>query len=251
MYKDINLLLKRVGLKDHESRVYLACLKYREGLFTHEIVRETRMIRSTVDLTVKRLLQRGFLNKVKAGRRLRFFAQAPEAVLFRQKQLVEDLEQVMPAFAKIAGEKKDMEIFYFEGARGFRQVHDDALRQIKLATGIKKDMLSFASGVDSIRLYPSMQKQFIDKRIRNGSWYKGIAPRSSTHVKEWSNDPKALRSMKYLPDDDYPFRIDIQIYADSIMLYSTIPPIGGVTIQNEKVADSMRALFNMVWKLLP
>ncbi len=251
MHKDIIALLKRMGLKDRESRIYLACLRHRDGLFIYEIAKETRIMRSTVDLTVRRLLQRGFLNQVKVGRRLRFFAEAPEAVLFRQKQLVEDLEQVVPMLAKIGGEKKEMEILYFEGGAGFRQVHNDILLQAKFATELKKEVLGFSSGADSIRLFPDMQKNYINKRVRSGIRYKAIAPQSSVGVREWSNDEKALRSVKYLPDDSWQFRIETQIYADNVMLYSPSQPVGGVIIRNEKIADSMRALFKLVWDLLP
>jgi predicted DNA-binding transcriptional regulator len=251
MNKEIHRLLRRLGLRDRESRIYLACLRSKEGLFVHELVRETRILRSTVDLTIRRLLQREFLNKSKVGRRTRYFAQDPKSILFRQKQLAEDFETILPSLSVMGGHMKDMEILYFEGAHGFRQVHDDALTHIKNSKGDKKDILSFSSGADSLRLYPTMQKMFIDKRIKNGSWYRAIASNDSRNVPIWNNDPKALREIKYLPSTHYPFRIDIQIYADNIMLYSTTPPIGGVTIRNEKIADSMRALFNLVWKLLP
>src|SRR5271168_3400501 len=116
MRKDIMALFGRLGLKDRERRIYIACLRYKAGLFLYEIARETRITRSTVDLTVRRLLQHGFLNKVKVGRRQRYFALAPEALLFRQKQLTEDLEQVVPLLANIGGGKKDMDILHFEGA---------------------------------------------------------------------------------------------------------------------------------------
>lgn len=251
MQKDILNLLNRLGLKNREGRIYMTCLGFKEGLFVHEIAKHTRITRSTVDLTVRRLVQRGFLNKIKVGRRFRFFALAPDLILFRQKQLVEDLEQVVPVLQKISGTKKDMEILYFEGAAGFKQVHDDALLQLKFAEGIKKDILSFSSGYDSVRLYPNMQKQFINKRIKNNSWFKAIAPKSSAPVREWANDAKDLRAVKYLPDENYPFTIDIQIYAETTMLYSTTPPVGGVIIRNEKIANSMRALFQQMWKFLP
>jgi len=251
MHKDIMELLNRIGLKNRESKIYLTCLGFKDGLFIHEIAKHTRITRSTVDLTARRLAQRGFLNKIKVGRRFRYFALAPDAVLFRQKQLVEDLENVVPILQKVSGTKKDMEILYYEGTQGFKQVHDDALLQITFAPETKKDILSFSSGYDSLRLYPNMQKQFINKRIKNGSWYKAIAPRSSALVPEWTSNAKALRSIKYMPSEDYLFTIDIQIYADTTMLYSTTQPIGGVIIRNEKITESMRALFHHMWKLLP
>ncbi len=250
MYKDIIDLLSRLGLKNREGRIYLACLANKDGLFIHEIVKETRVIRSTVDMTTKRLTQRGFLTKVKVGRRFRFFAQAPEAILFRQKQLVEDLEQVVPLLSKISGQKKDMEILYFEGQQGFRQVHNDILLQLKFASDVKKDILSFSSGTDFMRLYPQI-KSFITKRIKNGSWYRGITHRTAASIPEWSSNAKALRTVKFIGDEAYDFRMDVQIYADNVALYSTSAPVGGVIIRNEKIADSMRALFNLVWKSLP
>lgn len=251
MYKDIMNLLARAGLKNREGRVYLACLQNKDGLFIYEIARETKMGRSTVDQVVKRMVQRGFLNKVKVGRRTKFFAKPPEAVLFQQKQLVEDLEQVVPMLSKIGGQKKDMEILYFEGPLGLRQVHEDILLNVKFAHGEKRDLRGFSSGPDYTRVFPDAQKVFIDKRIKLGSWFRAVATRESIDVAISTNDPKALRAMKYLPEGFKPFRMEVYAYADNVTIYSTTPPIGGVIIRNEKIADSVRALFNLVWGLLP
>ncbi|MDE2029944.1 MAG: BlaI/MecI/CopY family transcriptional regulator [Alphaproteobacteria bacterium] len=251
MHKDIRQLMQRLGLKDREGRIYLTCLQHKDGLFIHEIAEATRITRSTVDLTVRRLAQRGFLNKVKVGRRLRYQADAPEALLFRQKQLVEDLEQAVPLLSKLGGQKEETEVIFFEGAEGYVRVHEDIMLNMAFVEGEKRELLSFASGVDAIKLFPNMNKQFIAKRIKKGFWYKGIAPQSSRSVPIWGSDAKALRAIKYLPDDITRFQVDMQIYADNVMLYSPTPPVGGVVIRNAKIAESMRSLFRLVWRLLP
>lgn len=251
MHKDIMGLLGRVGLKDRERRIYIACLRHKSGLFIFEIARETRITRSTVDLTVRRLVQHGFLNKVKSGRRLRYFALAPEALLFRQKQLAEDLEQVVPMLANIGGEKKDMEILHFEGTEGLRRIHQDVLLHLRFAPPEKKDLLSFSSGANVMRIFPDMQKIFINKRIKLGSWYRAISTPESANVPEWTNNAKQLREVKYVSDKDFNWSMTTEIYADNVMIYSPMPPIGGVIIRNEKIADSMRALFYLMWRLLP
>jgi sugar-specific transcriptional regulator TrmB len=250
MQKDILRLLIRLGLKDREARIYLTCLASSDGLFLHQIVQRTKIIRSSVDLMVKRLAQRGFLNRIKVGRRFRFFAQSPEALLFRQRQLAEDFERAVPLLSNIGGQKKDAEIFFFEGAQGFRDVHNEALLNIKFAEGQKKDILALASGTDSMRLFPDMQRVFIEKRIRNGSWYKAIVPASSQNVKEYRSDPKALREIKSIPSDSFKFHIEMQIYADNVMIYSPVAPVSGVIIRNEKVADSLRSLFYVIWGMV-
>lgn len=220
-------------------------------MFTFEIVQETKIIRSTVNLIVKRLVQRGFLNHVKIGRRLRYFAQPPESALFRQKQLVEDLEKVVPLLDKIGGERKDMEILYFEGVEGFKQVQQDILLHLKFAEGDKRSLLGFYSSMDYLKIFPEAQKAFIRKRINMRIPAKGIATSRAAEQSEWSNDQKQLREFKFLPDEEFPFRMIVEIYADNVMLYSPVKPIGGVIIRNDKIADSMRALFRLLWRLLP
>lgn len=251
MHKDIMDLMKRVGLRERERIVYLICLQHRNGLFIHEIAKLTRITRSTVDLTARRLVQRGFLNKIKVGRRLRYMADAPEALLFRQKRLVEDLEQVMPMLGRLGSQKQETEVIYFEGNEGYLRVYEDILLNIKFADGEKKDLLSFSSGIDAMKLFSNMQKGFINKRIKNGSWYKAIAPRDSQNVREWVSEPKALRAVKYLPPEVKQFHMDTTIYADNVALYSPTAPIGGVIIRNTKIAEAMRSLFSIVWTLLP
>jgi len=251
MHKDILALLGRLGLKEREVRVYLCCLTYKDGLFIYEIVNETKVQRSTANLVVKRLVKRGFLNQVKVGRRIKYFAQDPEAVLFRQKQLVEDLEKVVPLLGKISGERKDMEILYFEGVDGFKQVQQDILLNLKFAEGEKRQLLGFHSSIGYLKIFPEAQKAFIKKRVQMGIWGKSIATASGASQPEFTNDPNMLREIKFVPDDEFPFRMIVEIYADNVMLYSPDKPVGGVIIRNDKIASSMRALFNLLWRLLP
>ncbi len=251
MHKEVTALLGRLGLKDRERQIYLTCLKHQDGLFVCDITLQTGIQRSTVDLTIQRLLKRGYIKKIRVGRRLCYFAQAPETILFRQKQLVEDWGRVVPLLASYNETKNETEISYFEGVVGLRQVHQDALLHLKFAEGKKKDLLAFTSGADFVRLFPDHKRAFIDKRVRIGSWYKALATKASTDVPEWQSDKKALREIKYIPDGTLDFSLEIQIYADFVMLYSLKRPIGGVLIHNEKIASSMRSLFYLLWQLLP
>ncbi|CAK9252641.1 unnamed protein product [Sphagnum jensenii] len=212
MNKDIKELMRGLGLKDREGVIYLTCLQYKDGLFIHEITKLTSITRSTIDLTIHRLLRRGFINKIKVGRRFRYMADAPEAILFRQKRLVEDLEQVVPILAKLGNQKQNIEVIYFEGAEGYVRVHEDVLFELSVC--------------------------------------RRHSTADSRNVPLWGNDANALRTVKYLPDNIKSFHADVQIYADNVMIYSPTPPVGGVIIRNAKVAESMRSLFNLVWNLL-
>jgi len=57
--------------------------------------------------------------------------------------------------------------------------------------------------------------------------------------------------VKYVDEKRFPFKVTMEIYGDSIMILSPFKPLGGVIIENGKIADSMRSLFYLVWELLP
>jgi hypothetical protein len=95
-----------------------------------------------------------------------------------------------------------------------------------------------------------MQKAFINKRIKMGVWYKAIAPDSSRKVKEWSDDPESLRSVRYVNQKKFDFKVQMEIYANSVMIYSPLKPVGGVVIHNARIASSMRSLFYLMWSML-
>lgn len=79
MFQDVISLLGRMGLKEKDAHVYLTCLHFPQGLYVHEIVRETGMNRSTVDVVLERLVAAGFANRLRTGSRDRYLAQSPEA----------------------------------------------------------------------------------------------------------------------------------------------------------------------------
>lgn len=250
MFRDVLSLLGRMGLRDAESRIYMVCLASDQGLFTHEIVKQTKLKRSTIDVMVKRLLQDGFLTKIKLGRRFQFQAQKPESLLFRQEELVEDWRQVIPVLKRIHTSNAKTEVLFFEGADGLQQVLDDILLHMKLAPEDKKEILALASGAEWTHLLPDVEKKFIAKRIKHGIHYRVLGTKTSKNVEAFQNNPKKLRRAKFI-DDRLSFIGDIQIYADNVSIYSLAKPVGGVIIRNPALAASLRSLLDFVWDLVP
>lgn len=251
MFKDITGLFSRLGLKPKDTKVYLACLHHKDGLFVHEIVHETKIHRSTVDVILQRLTQLDFINRVKVGPRYKFFAQSPETILFKQEEIVGDLRTLLPMLSKIGATKEETEIRFFEGRDGIRQIYDDVLMRLKFAEGDSKQIVSFVSGTEALKSFPDMQKQFIDKRIRMGVWYRAVVPYTSITAREYAAHPPSLRDVRPVDEKSFPFKVTFETYADSVMIYLPVKPYGGVVIRNQRIADSMRSLFYLVWKMLP
>jgi predicted transcriptional regulator len=250
MFRDVLSLLGRMGLRDSESRIYMVCLASEQGLFTHEIVRQTKIKRSTVDVMVKRLLQQNFLTKIKVGRRFQYQAQKPEALLYRQEELLGEWRDVVPFLKKIHAPQTKTEVLFFEGADGFRQVHEDILLHLKFVDPEKRELFSLSSADDFMKLFPDLEKAFINKRLKHKISYRALATETKHTRKIWASDLKQLRTTKFIADK-LDFRGDISIYADNVAIYSTTKPLGGVVIRNPALASSLRSLLNFVWDLVP
>ncbi len=84
-----------------------------------------RIQRSTVDLIVKRLLQRDSKQDMESVARMQsFIAQAPDPILFRRncwQKILNSAAISLPASVL----KEDMEILYFRRARLPASTHDD------------------------------------------------------------------------------------------------------------------------------
>ncbi len=248
MFQDVLGLLGRFGLKDTDGKVFLTLLHFREGLFVHEIVTHSKIKRSTVDLVLDRLIADGYVTHIKFGKRFKYFAKSPESILFHKEQSLLDFKSLLPMLARLGSDKGETRINFFEGPEGIRRAHQEILLQLKNADN--KELLSFSSGEHVMRVFPDMQTAFINKRIKMGAWFKAIAPASSRKVPEWTDDPKSLRAVRYIDDRKFSFKVQLEIFADSVMIYSPMKPVGGIVIENPRIADSLRSLFHFVWETL-
>ena len=114
MPENIRKTLNRIGLKDPEIRVYLICLENKQGLFVAEIARETSIKRSTVNLILDRLSEKGFVTYHLDGNRKLFSAESPEALLFNLEESLTDLRGLIPLLRITSGADKKTKIRFFE-----------------------------------------------------------------------------------------------------------------------------------------
>ncbi len=236
MFQDVVQLLSRMGLKEKDGQIYLTCLHFGEGLFVHEIVKKTKIHRSTIDVILERLEEEGFITRVKVGARYKYFAEKPETVLFKKEQLLDDFKNIVPMLSRLGSDTGQTEIKFFEGREGIKKVYEDVLMQLKYAKGEKRELVSFSAGADFIKVYPDIQKEFIDKRIKMGVWYKSIASKSSSDIFEYMSHAPDLRDIKYFDDTKKPFHVSFETYADSVTIVSYVKPFGGVVIRNPNIA---------------
>jgi len=250
MLQNIVLTLSRLGLKQTDIQVLMCLMHHKEGIFAQNIARETNTKRSSVDLILSRLIEEGFCTRLKPGNRYQYFPQDPEKVLFSKEQVLDDYKMLIPLLNRLGKETQEMDIRFFEGVSGIRQLYEDMILRLRTEDIEKREILTINSGRDILRIIPDFEHFFDRKRQDMKVPVRVIAPTSSSKSKITQTDVKFFREVKYFNEDSYPFRISIEIYADTIALYSTVKPMNGVIIRNGTIAQSMKSLFNLLWGLI-
>lgn len=249
MHQDAFDALGNLGLKRDEAKVYMACLRNKGGLFTHEITKLTGIKRSTVDLIIRRLLTKNFLSSFREGPRRKFTAESPETILFDFQRGLEDFRGIIPMLLRLSTNTEQTRVTFHEGAKGIKAMFDDIILTYKNLPEKERTTCSISSGRDVERIQPRFRRQFIDRRVQNKIHVRMIAVRNAPD-QTWPSSKKDLRVSKMFDGKKYPFDIEFNIIEDKLMLISSYKPVGGITIQNKTIARSMQSLFNLVWDLL-
>jgi sugar-specific transcriptional regulator TrmB len=246
MYQDVFDALAKLGLKRDEAKVYLACLRNQSGLFVHEITKTTGIKRSTVDLILARLVSKNILNIFREGRRRKFMAEMPERLFFNFQQSLDDFRSLIPLLMRMGGGAEQTRVTFYEGAKGVQAVYNDIILSLQNLPEKERILLCVSSGRDVERVQPRFRKQFIDLRVKNRIHVEMIAVRDDP-AQTWPSSHEELRVTKMFDGKKYPFKIEVNFYADKIFFMSAHKPIGGIIIESQIIASSMKSLFRLIW----
>lgn len=250
MPENIRKTLNRVGLKDPEIKVYLTCLENKQGLFVAEITKETGIKRSTVNLILDRLSEKGFVTYHLDGSRKLFSAESPETLLFHLEESLTDLRGLIPLLRITSGADKQTKIRFFEGKDSIEKIYHDILLTMKINRDPQKEILEISSGEGTFEIMPEHRKQFINKRIKERIPIRWLAPDEPISRKLDETSAKEFRKIKFFDSKKYKFNVEIGIYANKVSLVSLSKEHGGVIIENKSLAESFRSLFNLLWDSL-
>ncbi len=251
MASDALQTLARAGLKKIDIAVYTTCLAQPAGNYVHELVKKTTFNRSSIDLSLKRLISMGYIARRKHDKRFVYVASRPEDIVAKQELLLDDMRAAMPMLSRLTEREGIMDSQFYHGYEGLRKAYDQMLLTIRSTPreGDRGHLLAIGNGAKTKLVYSDWQRDFIERRKRLKCWFKPIAPESSRKEKHWMNSPENLRESRFIPDKEFPFHAELEICGDTVMIYTAVEPIGGVIIRSSVIADSMRLIHKMLWNI--
>jgi predicted DNA-binding transcriptional regulator len=247
---EVDLVLENIGLKSSEVKVYRSLLANPAGLHIQEVTNQTGIKRSSVNLILGRLVQKGFVTFHTEEAWKVFSAENPTKILYQLQDMVESFQGIVPFLTAAQFGGKRTRIKFFEGKDTINKIHRDILLSTKYLEG-KKEMWAFSSGKDIYQSDPESVEWFVKGRIKNDLFLKWIAPEDEfTKTRFLRSAQSELREIKFFNQKKYPFHIQVNIYANSVALISLKGNISGAIIENSLIADSFKALFNLLWDKL-
>lgn len=245
--------LKRLGLTDKEACVYLACLQLGSAA-VQKIARKAQVVRATTYVILGSLEKQGLVTNFKQGKKTLFSAEAPRQLLrllenerevINEKQ--HELEQLLPelqVLMKVGGDRPTVR--YFEGIEGLRAIRQEMVMYSKSGdtwynlTPLDHLEAIFGSGGELIYTKNRMAKGIQAKTL--------FATKSEKMKKELLKPTKDLAERRYIPTNTFSSSSGFTIYRNRVAIGVFTGKLGGVIIESEAIADTMRSLFNLAWQ---
>ncbi|MFZ2188384.1 MAG: helix-turn-helix domain-containing protein [Candidatus Moraniibacteriota bacterium] len=233
--------LRKIGMEEKQAKIYLACLSLGATTII-EIARKTGIKRTTVYENLDEMVRSGYVRVIKKEKRKRYVALEPKELkeLIRKKETL--LEQIMPqltAMSNVSNAKP--KVWFYEGKEGILEAYEDSLNY----PGI--EVVGFASG-EVLKMFSLKEvEKYIAKRQRKKIIQTLIMPEGKDAKSFIATASEQLRRVKVVSEEEYPFKIEINIYANRMALFSVKDKMA-VIMESEPISSAMRMIFKMCWK---
>lgn len=249
----IESFLEKIGFSQKEIKVYLASLQI--GSQPASIIaHKAGLNRSTTYVVLGSLLKKGLVSQfIKADVRY-FSAVNPDRLINYIDRLTldlkgqkEELNALMPQFLAMVTPGVSMpRVRFFEGLEGIKSVYEDTLEG-------EGPIYAF----ESVETMPLALKDYIfnnyvKRRVALKIYAYVIATRSKDGEIFQQEDKKSMRETILIDAENYPFDIEMNIYADKIafMSYRERGEHIGVIIKDGAIANTMKSIFKLNWDLI-
>lgn len=242
--------LQALGLSEKEARVYLASLDL--GADTAQnLSKKAGVNRATTYVQIEALKARGLMSEFERGKKTMYVAESPERLqgLFHAAEAdlnlrKAELDRILPGLQdRFAGMGERPKVRFFEGSEGVHSMRTD------LVNNKSKKILSFLNYEKTMEYTPSDSTDYMKDRIERGVEIEVIYT-SKTPSLRLDSSQAHLRQAKFIPYDEFPLKADMSIYENKVVIEGYKDKLIGIIIESQEIADSMRIIFENLWKRL-
>jgi len=241
--------VQKMGFSAEAARVYQA-LVLRGAMSLSELSRESGVERTRLYRQVPEWVTQGLLQELLAYKSRRYAAVEPTTLadkLREQKKQIAELELQIPEIEQMASKamgQQKTKVKYYRGVEGIKQILWNESKARSEVVGYTYRNLVEGVGKDFFEEYArELEKNKVKMRdLRADAFMEST--KSEGFVKRHIEDS----GWRYLPDSTMNLTHNLDVYDDVVaMYYWDDNDIWGVEIQNARMAEMQRSIFETLW----
>lgn len=238
MNEDITTLLKSIGFKDKESKIYCALLELGKSNVS-QISKLSQIKRPTAYLILEELTKNGYVTQ-NPGSIKQYQAVDPSIILLKKKTELKNFSEMIPFLQTLHNKRnEDPQIHYVDTEEGILSIYE-SLNYVKEAffiSSYKKINEQLPGKVDQwINGYKHKDYKL------NG---KHLIPDDPTEIAYGEKFKQAGQDVRLFPKK---FDTDLALTEDRLCISSLGDNPFLVLIKSKKLALSLKPIFEMVWE---
>lgn len=239
--------LTELGCNDKHIRFYIANIQLGSALLS-DIVKLAKLQRSTGYLIATEMLAMGLTEQDHKSYKKHFVAAEPDTLLRKIEAKHRRIGRIAIAYkealpqlrAEHHATKTRPQVRTFEDKAGLVAVWRDILQQ-------QQEVLLWSNqSTEQLIFDADMHAQFITERIAKHIPIRVLAVNNAQAKNLQDTDEQSLRTTKLLPHDVH-FTGETYIYGNKVAVLDFGKKIFGVITDNEQIAASQRAMFEIAW----
>ena len=237
--------LAELGFSKAESLIYVYLLEKGSEALVSKIAVATRMHRQQVYLVLPKLVESGVVEEIKEGKLTKYKAKSPqslERVVRRKITLAEDIAQELEKISKLGHEQEFEAII---GEKAYRAYDIERAKSMK--EGDVQYIIGSTSDEYLIAMGDAYEKQYVpilaSKNIK--TYY--LAPENQKFRKDYVSERQhfEVRVLSKMKESS----ITTMVQGNKLIFYSNVKPLSIYIIKSQKVAESYKDFFMMLWEM--
>lgn len=247
----MNLLesLQNIGLNEKEAKVYLALLQLGKTT-AYSVSLRSGIKKPTTYVILEQLVKKGYAFEIPRARKHIFFAESPDKCFaMAREKLVLAQESLPELMAARKGESEKVNISYFEGLEGIKEMYDKFFEFMKKKPAEERFCSGFyAHARDVSKDVDDFWKEYNAQVVALDIKRRGMTPKDETLKWYFENAKNLNIDLIGLPKEIYDSNVSFEIFDKFVQIIS-YGYLQGTLIENRDVANSFRQIFEIIWNV--
>jgi len=243
--------LMNLGLNEKEAKIYLALLSL-EKATAYTVATRSGLKKPTAYVILDNLVSKGFVLKIPYKEKHMFLAKSPRECMALAREKISTAEEMLPEL--LAMQKKTEQkasVSYYEEIDGLKEIYRKIVKIMKMKPESERSFVAFYAHQKDTpqflqKYWVELNEEYKENKIKR-RYITSLHPSIKRYLeKEMIKNYRV--ELKALPENDYSSNISVEIF-DSCILIVSHRYIQGILIENPDIANVMKQIFNLVWKL--